>query len=89
MNNKFRIQVSFDPETEPDIVAFINEFKKTERHCIVQSALRRFMTEIGFYQRVNFSREPIINQEETSPVEPEEKTNPEKDIIHMFDNYQQ
>ena len=89
---KIRYQVSFCTETEEDIIDFIKQTKKTQRHCLFQNALRMFMQWTGYYSR----RHPAmiqVGQEKSEPIYSSEKKisennrNGKKDIIHMFDDY--
>lgn len=51
-NRKVRtkLQITFRPESEQDIIQFINTLKKPEVHVTVAAAFRMFMRSTGFYE---------------------------------------
>lgn len=45
-----KLQITFRPETEQDVIDFINTLKKPEVHVTVVSAFRMYMRATGFYE---------------------------------------
>lgn len=49
--NDFRLQTSFSEKYESDIIEFLDESRKSDRHGVIVLALRLFMKTTGYYNR--------------------------------------